>query len=114
MSMRLARSCLRLAVGLAAVCAVAAGCGEAEPQAVGTPDPQHARGGAGDPYALTDSSFNNIPGAVEVYVRPPGGWASTATQGLQYSATVGPSNTAMTPGDLLAFSNCNFFIRACA
>jgi hypothetical protein len=51
--MRLAQSCLRLAVGLVAVCAVAAGCGEQEHQAAGTPDPQHAREVAGDPYALT-------------------------------------------------------------
>jgi hypothetical protein len=50
--MRLARSCLRL-VGLVAVCVVAAGCGEEEHHVVGTPDPQHVREVAGDPYALT-------------------------------------------------------------
>src|SRR5689334_3395717 len=40
--------------------------------------------------------------------------ASTATQGLQYSAILGPSKTARTPGDLIALSNTNFLIRACA
>ena len=42
-----------LAAGLAAVCVMAAGCGGGEEQrAVGTPDPQHARAVASDPYAL--------------------------------------------------------------
>jgi hypothetical protein len=51
---RLVTRALRLAAGLAAVCAVASGCGGEEPQrVVGAPDPQHARAVAGDPFALT-------------------------------------------------------------
>src|SRR5882672_12943094 len=34
--------------------------------------------------------------------------ASTATQGLQYSATFGPSKTASTPGDLIALEKSSF------
>ena len=59
--MRLAQSCLRLAAGLAAVCAVAAGCGEEEHQVLGTPDPQHAREVAGDPHALNCGDLARQP-----------------------------------------------------
>ena len=50
--MGLVQSWLRLAVGLAAVCTMAAGCGEDEHRVRGTPDAQHAREVADDPYAL--------------------------------------------------------------
>ena len=50
--MGLAQRRLRLAVGLAAICAGAVGCGEDEHHVRGTPDAQHAREVAGDPYAL--------------------------------------------------------------
>ena len=40
--------------------------------------------------------------------------ASTATQGVQYSATARPSNTPMTPGCRRAFSKSSFLIRAWA
>jgi len=40
--------------------------------------------------------------------------ASTATHGVQYSATARPSNTPMTPGAFSAFEKSSFLILACA
>ena len=58
---------LRLAVGLAAMCAVAAGCGEAKQHVVvqGTPPPEHAREVARDPYALNCGDLVRQPQAEE-------------------------------------------------
>jgi hypothetical protein len=51
-----------LALGLAVVPAVAAGCGEEEPRrAPGTPDPGHARDVARDPYALNCGDLARQP-----------------------------------------------------
>jgi hypothetical protein len=50
----------RLAIAIAAVCAVAAGCGgEAEHPVSGAPDPQHAHQVAGDPYTVTCGDLAN-------------------------------------------------------
>jgi hypothetical protein len=38
----------------------------------------------------------------------------TATQGVQYSATARPSNTAITPGALSALAKSSLRMRACA
>jgi hypothetical protein len=62
----------RLAAGLAAVCALTAGCGGAEkhvaatPHGVpGTPPPMHAREVARDPYALNCGDLRRQPQAEE-------------------------------------------------
>jgi hypothetical protein len=53
---------VRLAVGLAAVAAAGAGCGEEEERRVpGTPEPGHAREVARDPYALTCVDLERQP-----------------------------------------------------
>jgi hypothetical protein len=54
--------CLCVALGLATVWAVAAGCGEEEERDVpGTPAPQHARDVARNPYALTCGDLARQP-----------------------------------------------------
>lgn len=54
--------CLRLVLGLAAVAALAAGCGEEEERRVpGTPEPEHAREVARNPYALTCGDLARQP-----------------------------------------------------
>lgn len=53
MSFRRALGCLSLILSVAAASAMAAGCGDEERRVPGTPDPEHAREVARDPYALT-------------------------------------------------------------
>jgi hypothetical protein len=51
----------RTVVGLAALAALAGGCGEGERRAAGTPAPDHAREVAEDPYALTCGDLARQP-----------------------------------------------------
>jgi hypothetical protein len=60
-SVPLVQRYMRLAVGLAAVCAVAAGCGDAERRVPGTPQPDHAREVAGNPYAVNCGDLARQP-----------------------------------------------------
>jgi hypothetical protein len=53
MSHSCVHGCLALVLGLAAVSALAAGCGEEERRVPGTPDPAHAKAVERNPYALT-------------------------------------------------------------
>jgi hypothetical protein len=55
------RGRLRVVVCLVTVSVLAAGCGEAERRASGTPEPGHAREVAHDPYALTCGDLEEQP-----------------------------------------------------
>ena len=52
---------LRIVMGLVAVSAMAAGCGEAERRVSGTPEPEHAREVARTPYAVTCGDLARQP-----------------------------------------------------
>lgn len=62
--------CLGLAFGLAVASAFVAGCGD-DGRALGTPDPEHARAVARNPYALTcrDLASQSHPEAARLVIR---------------------------------------------